>query len=449
MIDATHDPALRSWVASANAPDTDFPVQNLPFGRFRRRPAGASDAGGAGRADGGEPYRIGVAIGDQVLDLKLARGQCPWGAELDALLQPLADGDLNRFMELGVAARRSLRQALSSALREGSDQGPFLELCLVPQAEVQLTLPCAVHDYTDFYTGIHHATTVGKLFRPDAPLLPNYKWVPIGYHGRASSIVASGTSFARPSGQTKGTGEVPAFGPCQRLDYELELGALIGAGNALGEPIQMAQAEDRLFGLVLLNDWSARDLQAWEYQPLGPFLAKNFATTISPWVVTLEALAPYRAAFTRPAGDPQPLPYLDSEFNRESGAIDITLEVWLCTQAMQAAGEAAVRLTQSNFSDAYWTLAQLVAHHTVGGCNLQSGDLLGTGTQSGPREGESGSLLELSKGGKQPFTLPNGETRTFLQDGDTVILRAFCEREGSARIGFGDCAGTVQAAVPA
>ncbi|MEO6032965.1 MAG: fumarylacetoacetase [Burkholderiaceae bacterium] len=448
MIDATHDPALRSWVASANLPECDFPIQNLPLGRFRRRSsnAGRADATGDAGAGAGEPYRIGVAIGDQVLDLKLARGQCPWRAEIDALLQPLAEGDLNRFMALGVEARRSLRQALSAALCEGSDQGPFLELCLVPQAEAVLTLPCAIRDYTDFYTGIHHATAVGKLFRPDAPLLPNYKWVPIGYHGRTSSIVASGTSFVRPAGQTRGSGEVPAFGPCQRLDYELELGALIAAGNALGEPVAMARAEDQLFGLVLLNDWSARDLQAWEYQPLGPFLAKNFATTISPWVVTMEALAPYRAAFARPAGDPQPLPYLDSAFNRASGAIDITLEVWLRTPAMQAAGEAAVRLMQSNFRDAYWTLAQLVAHHTVGGCNLQSGDLLGTGTQSGPLEGQGGSLLELSKGGKQPFTLANGETRTFLQDGDTVILRAFCAREGRARIGFGDCAGTVQGA---
>ena len=447
MIDATHDPALRSWVDSANAPASDFPIQNLPFGRFRRRSAAAASKGSDAAGDqGDEPFRIGVAIGDQVLDLKLARSQCPWGAEIDALLQPLAEGDLNHFMALGVEARRSLRQALSTALSEGSDQGPFLELCLVPQAEAELTLPCRIHDYTDFYTGIHHATAVGKLFRPDAPLLPNYKWVPIGYHGRASSIIASGAGVVRPSGQTKGAGEVPAFGPCQRLDYELELGALIGAGNALGEPVEMAQAEDQLFGLVLLNDWSARDLQAWEYQPLGPFLAKNFATTISPWVVTMEALAPYRTAFTRPAGDPQPLPYLDSAFNRASGAIDIMLEVWLQTPTMRAKGEAAVRLMQSNFSDAYWTLAQLVAHHTVGGCNLQSGDLLGTGTQSGPLEGQGGSLLELSKGGKQPLVLPSGETRTFLQDGDSVILRAFCAREGDVRIGFGDCAGTVQGA---
>ena len=429
-LDATHDPALRSWVASANQPACDFPIQNLPFGKFRR-------------AGSDESWRIGIAIGDQVLDLRLARAQCPWGGDIDRLLEPLAAGDMNRFMALGPAARQALRAAMSNALREGSEQGPFLELCLVPQGSAEMTLPCTIGDYTDFYTGIHHATTVGKLFRPDAPLLPNYKWVPIGYHGRASSIGVSGQSFARPLGQTKGEGDTPVFGPSKRLDHELELGALIGAGNAPGAPIDMVHAEEALFGVVLLNDWSARDVQAWEYQPLGPFLSKNFATTISPWVVTMEALAPYRTAFARPADDPQPLPYLDSETNRRAGSIDITLETWLQTAQMRAKGEPAVRLTQSNFRDAYWTLAQLVAHHTVNGCNLQSGDLLGTGTQSGPEEGQGGSLLELSKGGKQPLQLPNGETRSFLADGDTLILRAFCERAGYARIGLGECAGTV------
>ena len=429
-LDATHDPALRSWVASANQPACDFPIQNLPFGKFRR-------------AGSDESWRIGIAIGDQVLDLRLARAQCPWGGDIDRLLEPLAAGDMNRFMALGPAARQALRAAMSNALREGSEQGPFLELCLVPQGSAEMTLPCTIGDYTDFYTGIHHATTVGKLFRPDAPLLPNYKWVPIGYHGRASSIGVSGQSFARPLGQTRGEGDTPMFGPSKRLDHELELGALIGAGNAPGAPIDMVHAEEALFGVVLLNDWSARDVQAWEYQPLGPFLSKNFATTISPWVVTMEALAPYRTAFARPADDPQPLPYLDSETNRRAGSIDITLETWLQTAQMRAKGEPAVRLTQSNFRDAYWTLAQLVAHHTVNGCNLQSGDLLGTGTQSGPEEGQGGSLLELSKGGKQPLQLPNGETRSFLADGDTLILRAFCERAGYARIGLGECAGTV------
>ncbi|HEY9063637.1 MAG TPA: fumarylacetoacetase, partial [Burkholderiaceae bacterium] len=333
--------------------------------------------------------------------------------------------------------------ALSQALREGCEPPSQLVRCLVAQTTVEMTLPFAIGDYTDFYTGIHHATTVGKLFRPDEPLLPNYKWVPIGYHGRASSIAVSGQTFPRPLGQTKGEGGTPRFGPSQRLDYELELGALIGVGNEPGTPIAIDAAEDALFGVVLLNDWSARDVQAWEYQPLGPFLSKNFATTISPWVVTMEALAPYREPFVRPAGDPQPLPYLDSAANREAGALAITLETWLQTAAMRKQGEPAVRLMQSNFRDAYWTLAQLVAHHTVNGCNLASGDLLGSGTQSGPQDGQGGSLLELSHGGKQPLRLPNGETRTFLVDGDTVILRAYCERDGRARIGFGDCAGTV------
>jgi fumarylacetoacetase len=429
-LDATHDPALRSWVTSANQRACDFPIQNLPLGRFRR-------------AGSDEPWRIGVAIGDQVLDLQLARAKCPWRDDIDRLLDPLAAGDMNRFMALGPAARSSLRAALSNALREGSDQGALLGLCLVPQANVEMALPCTIGGYTDFYTSIHHATAVGRQFRPDSPLLPNYRWVPIGYHGRTSSIGISGQQFARPRGQLKGEAATPSLGPTQRLDYELELGVLIGGGNELGAPIEIGQAEDAMFGLVLLADWSARDIQPWEYQPLGPFLSKNFATSISPWVVTMDALAPYRAAFERPAADPQPLPYLDSETNRRAGSIDIMLETWLQTAQMRAAGEPAVRLMQSNFRDAYWTLAQLVAHHTVNGCNLQTGDLLGTGTQSGPEEGQGGSLLELSKGGKQPLQLPNGETRTFLADGDTLILRAFCERAGFARIGLGECAGTV------
>ena len=434
QTDETHDPALRSWVLSANDAATDFPIQNLPLGRFRR-------------AGSDEPWRIGVAIGDQVLDLRLALESSPWSATQQALLAPLAAGDLNAFMALGPAARRELRALLSKGLREGSQVGPFLELCVVAQSATEMTLPCRIGDYTDFYTGIHHATAVGKLFRPDAPLLPNYKWVPIGYHGRTSSIGVSGQSFPRPSGQFKGDGEAPSFALCRRLDYELELGAIIGPGNSLGHAVAIDAAEDQLFGVVLLNDWSARDIQAWEYQPLGPFLAKNFATTLSPWVVTMEALAPFRVAPVRPPTDPQPLPYLDSAANREGGALDITLEVWLQTAAMAGKGEPAVRLMQSNFRDAYWTLAQLVAHHTSNGCNLQSGDLLGTGTQSGPAEGQGGSLLELSRGGKEPLRLPDGDTRTFLVDGDTVILRGHCAREGRARIGFGDCAGTVLAAM--
>lgn len=311
-----------------------------------------------------------------------------------------------------------------------------------------MTVPCRIGDYTDFYTGIHHARTVGSLFRPDQPLLPNYQWVPIGYHGRVSSIGVSGQRFKRPQGQTKAPdAATPSFGPSKRLDYELELGFLVAQGNALGEPIAIAEAEAHLFGVTLLNDWSARDIQAWEYQPLGPFLSKNFASTLSPWIVTMEALAPFRAAFERPAGDPQPLPYLDAPANRESGALDITLEVWLQTAKMREAGEGAVRLTHGNARDAaYWTAAQLVTHHTVNGCNLQPGDLLGSGTLSGPKPDEAGSLLELTLGGKQPILLPNGERRSFLEDGDTLSLRGFCEREGAVRIGLGEVSATVEAA---
>ncbi|RZL90992.1 MAG: fumarylacetoacetase, partial [Variovorax sp.] len=300
-----------------------------------------------------------------------------------------------------------------------------------------------------FYTGVHHATTVGKLFRPDQPLMPNYKWVPIGYHGRASSIGVSGQRFKRPQGQTRTPdAEAPALGPSKRLDYELELGFLIGQGNALGASIAVGEAEQHLFGITLLNDWSARDIQAWEYQPLGPFLAKNFATTLSPWIVTMEALAPFRAPFERPAGDPQPLPYLDAPSNRESGALDIHLEVWLQTAKMREAGEPTVRLTRANTTEAaYWTAAQLVAHHTVNGCNLQPGDLLGSGTLSGPNPDQAGSLLELTLGGKAPITLPNGERRTFLEDGDTLALRGYCEREGAVRIGLGEVSGTIEPAL--
>ncbi len=435
VLDATHDPALRSWVASANDPRSDFPVQNLPFARLRR-------------AASAEPWRIGVAIGDQVLDLRLAREQCSWGRVAAAWLAPLAEGDLAAFMALGPGARRGLRAVLSAALREDSDRREALEACLVPQSAVEFALPCRIGDYTDFYTGIHHATAVGKLFRPDNPLLPNYPWVPIGYHGRASSIVIDGTPVRRPLGQLKGPDDAaPRLAPTQRLDHELELGFLIGAGNAQGEPVPIGQAEEHWFGTVLLNDWSARDVQAWEYQPLGPFLSKNFATTISPWVVTPEALAPFRVPFERPACDPQPLPYLDSPANRTAGAFDIVLEVGLQTARMREAGVPHQRLMQSNFRDSYWTIAQLIAHHTVGGCNLGIGDLLGSGTQSGPAAGQGGSLLELSEGGRKPITLANGETRSFLQDGDSIELRAHCERAGARRIGFGRCEGHVLAAV--
>jgi fumarylacetoacetase len=415
-VDLTHAPELKSWVDSANDPSTDFPIQNLPLGRFRRS------------AD--EAWRVGVAIGDRVLDLKGAGF-----AEFDGM---------NGFMRQGTARRKALRLALSEALRYASVEQGRLKSHLRAQADVEMGLPCDIGNYTDFYTSIHHATTVGKQFRPDNPLLPNYKWVPIGYHGRASSIIASGSGFRRPMGQHKRPDQdVPDFGPTKRLDYELEIGALISTPNRLGAPVPIDGAEDHLFGLALFNDWTARDLQAWEYQPLGPFLSKNFASTLSPWIVTMEALAPFRTSYGRPAGDPEPLPYLDSQSNRNQGSIDISLEVWLQTRAMREAGLADERLMQSNFRDSYWTLAQLVAHHTVNGCNLQTGDLLGSGTQSGAAPNQGGSLLELSNGGKNPIPLANGERRAFLEDGDTVVLRAYCARAGFRRIGFGDCRGTV------
>ena len=430
-LDATHAPELNSWVDSANAADTDFPVQNLPYGRFRRQ---GTD----------EPVRVGVAIGDQVLDLRLASELCPWSDAVSRLLEPLAAGDLSAFMALGRPAWRLLREALSTALAADSTLGPFLESCLLPQSEAQMLMPCEIGDYTDFYTSIHHATAVGKMFRPDNPLLPNYEWVPIGYHGRSSSIVVSGQPVRRPVGQVKTVDAAePKVQASRRLDFELELGALVGTGNALGDRIGMDKAEDHLFGLVLFNDWSARDIQPWEYQPLGPFLSKNFGSTVSPWVVTMEALAPFRQPFKREAGHPQPLPYLDSAHNREAGALNIGLEVWLQTAAMQQAGQPGQRLTQSNYGTAYWTLAQLVAHHTLGGCNLRTGDLFGTGTLSGPAPGQGGSMLELSSAGKQPIQLPGGEQRSFLEDGDTVILRGVCVADGARRIGFGECRGTV------
>jgi fumarylacetoacetase len=439
QIDSTHDPALKSWVESANTPDTDFPVQNLPYARLRRKHAAGETA---------EPWRVGVAIGEQVLDLKLALEICPWGEGIPALLEPLAQGDLAAFMALGRKAWRSVRAALSEALAEGSVSGPFLESALVPMAELEYSLPCQVGDYTDFYASIHHATAVGKLFRPDQPLLPNYQWVPIGYHGRSSSIVVSGRGLRRPVGQIKlPDATEPIVRESRRVDFELELGALIGPGNALGSRVGIDDAESHLFGLVLFNDWSARDIQPWEYQPLGPFLSKNWGSTLSPWVVTMEALAPFRRPFTRPAEHPQPLPYLDSPAHREHGALSIQLSTWLQTPKMRKDGLPAERLMASDTEEAaYWTLAQLITHHTVGGCNLRTGDLLGSGTLSGPGPGQGGSMLELSQGGKVPLVLTNGEQRVFLEDGDTVVLHGHCEAPGARRIGFGECRGTVMPA---
>lgn len=431
LLNETHNPVLRSWVASANQARHDFPIQNLPFAVFRRQGAH-------------EPFRGGVAIGDQILDLAAVAHSGMFKGEVAVAVQAGAQESLNALMALGAPACSALRLALSRALREGAAEQAPLQGCLVPQGDAEYAVPARIGDYTDFYTSVHHATNIGKLFRPDNPLLPNYKWVPIGYHGRASSIGVSGQSFARPVGQTMPAGATePAFGPCKRLDYELELGIFIGSGNASGEPISMAQAEAAVFGICLLNDWSARDIQAWEYQPLGPFLSKNFATTISPWIVTLEALAPYRVPFTRPEGDPQPLAYLDAPANQTMGAIDLQLQVLLQTQAMRTQGQLAAPLTQTSYRHAYWTVAQLVAHHTVNGCNLQPGDLFGSGTLSGPTLDEAGALIELTAGGKNPVTLPNGETRTFLEDGDALVIRGWCEKPGAARLGFGECVGTV------
>lgn len=424
--DSTHDPLLLSWVDSANLPGTDFPIQNLPLGRFRRR-----------RSD--EPLRAGVAIGDHILDLKLALEQCPWADEVYPLLEPLAAGDLNSFMALGRPAWRRLRHALSEALAADADQGPFLELCLVPQAQAEMAMPFQVAEFTEFHAGIHHASAIGRLVRPDHPLLPNYKWLPLACHGRASSVGLGG-EIRRPRGQIKGPAEAPEFAPTRRLDFELEVGIVVGRGNLPGRPLLVPQAEDAIFGLVLLNDWSARDLLAWEGAPLGPFLGKNFATSISPWIVTMEALAPFRRPHVRPPGDPPPLPYLDGATNRESGAVDVELESWLATPGMAQ----PVPLAASNLLDAYWTPAQLVAHHASNGCPLHPGDLLGTGAISGPQPGQGASLLELTQGGRQPLALPGGEQRVFLQDGDTVVLRAACQRRGAVRIGFGTLSGTVR-----
>lgn len=431
-LNETHDPSLQSWVMSANTKGNGFPIQNLPFGVFR--PAGSSDG-----------FRPGVAIGDKVLDLAALADAAPWSGAAAQALAACKSTTLNGLMSLGQAHWSALRLELSRALRSGSALQGVLEPLLADAASVEMGLPARIGDYTDFYISLHHATSVGKQFRPDNPLLPNYKWVPIGYHGRASSIEVSGQAFPRPVGQTRPTQEngSPGFGPCQRLDYELELGIFVGQGNPQGDRIDIGEAESHVFGLCILNDWSARDLQAWEYQPLGPFLSKNFASTISPWIVTLEALAPFRVAFERDAGDPQPLPYLSSNQNKAAGAFDIALEVLLTTQKSRADQAPPALLSRSNFKEAYWNVAQLLAHHTVNGCNLQAGDLLGTGTLSGPDQGQEGSLLELNQGGKKPIKLPWGEERIFLQDHDQVILRATCDKPGYPTISLGECAGTV------
>jgi fumarylacetoacetase len=413
-MDQTHNPALKSWVESANALGADFPIQNLPFGIFKRRGATESPRGG-------------VAIGDQILDL--------------AAIGIKTGPTLNGIASLGRPAWRRLRAQLSKGL-SGEKPNKRFARYLLPMKQAELFLPLAIGDYTDFYSGIHHATNVGKILRPDNPLLPNYKWVPIGYHGRSSSVVVSGTQLLRPRGQIKAPdASEPVFGPSKRLDYEAELGFVVGPGNALGKPIAVGKALDHVFGVVLLNDWSARDMQAWEYQPLGPFLAKSFATTISPWIVTREALEPYRCpAYPRADGDPKPLPYLWDDADQREGGFAIELEMHLRTETMKA----PVRLSRASFRDSYWTAAQLVAHHTSNGCNLRPGDLLGSGTISGATPDSFGSMMELTQGGKNPLALPGGESRAFLHDGDEVIERARCVRDGYATIGFGEANGTIR-----
>lgn len=421
--------ALTSWIASANEPETDFPLANLPYGVFRW--AGAP--------------RIGVAIGGWILDLH--------SCARNGLLDGLPDGTaaaccaerLNALMALGHAASRALRRRLI-ALLDVDEASPATQervrALLVPIEEAQMELPAEIGDYTDFYASIDHATRVGRLFRPENPLLPNYKYIPIGYHGRASSIVVSGTEIHRPCGQTKPKEGAPVFGPTQALDYELEVGLLIGAGNRRGTSIPIAEAEQHIFGLCLVNDWSARDIQPWEYQPLGPFLAKSFSTSISPWVVPLEALTPYRVpARARAAGDPAPLAYLQSPSPEREG-IDLWLEAWLSTRRMRQQGARPVRLCRTNLRTLYWTPAQMVAHHTSNGCNLRPGDLLATGTVSGAEPGSEGCLLE-KRHSAEPLRLPGDETRIYLEDGDRITLRAYAHREGLPRIGFGACSGTV------
>ena len=423
----------RSWVASANG-HADFPLQNLPLGIFS--------------IDDDAP-RSGVAIGEQIFDLQAALQAGLFDGAAREAVEAMKDGQLNAFFDLGRSARVALRERLLELLREDSSLRGKIEAqgakLLVRAADCQMHLPARINDYTAFYVGIEHAQNVGKLFRPDNPLLPNYKYVPIGYHGRASTIRPSGTDVRRPKGQTLPAGQTePTFGPCARLDYELELGIWIGQGNALGEPIAIGDAAEHIGGFCLLNDWSARDIQAWEYQPLGPFLSKSFLTSISPWVVTAEALEPFRRPQpARPAGDPQPLPYLLDKRDQAGGAFDIELEVLLLTEAMREQNLPAHRLTLSNTQYMYWTVAQMVAHHSVNGCQLQAGDLFGSGTLSGPESGQFGSLLEITEGGKKPIELASGEVRKFLEDGDEIILRARCSGEGVASIGFGECRGKI------
>jgi len=433
LIDETHDPKRRSWVDSAQG-HSEFPIQNLPFGVFSPR--------------GGAP-RCGVAIGDSILDLKVGFES---GLLSGDVARATSGSTLNALMALGKAPRVALRKQVSALLAEGSSEAKLAQTVsglILSAAQCTLHLPAAIGDYTDFYAGIHHATNGGKRNRPGSPPLnANYKYIPIAYHGRASSVRASGGLVRRPNGQRMVSGkEAPEYGPCKRLDFELEFGVWVGPGNAMGDTIPMAQAADHISGYCLLNDWSARDVQRWESQPLGPFLSKSFSTTVSPWVITPEALAPFRIAQApRPQGDPKPLPYLWDDTDQRQGAFDIDLEALMLTEGLRAKKLAPHRLSLSNTNHLYWTTAQMVAHHASGGCNLNPGDLFGTGTISGPTRESYGSLGEISEGGLEPFALASGETRSFLEDGDEIILRAHARREGFVSIGFGESRGQISPA---
>jgi fumarylacetoacetase len=436
-VNKTHDPTLTSWIESANSPDTDFPIQNLPFGVFSRK--------------GDAERRVGVAIGDQIVDVGESLSANLWTGRARDVARWCDRPNLNELMQAPKESLSEFRARLSELLTgtPGDDSviNPLPPGALVPMAEAEMFHPAEIGDYTDFYASIYHAINVGKLFRPDNPLLPNYKHIPIGYHGRTSSIVISGAEVTRPNGQTQQSGSTtPTFGPTQMLDYEAEVGFFVARGNQLGVPIAIDDAEDHLFGICLVNDWSARDIQSWEYQPLGPFLAKNFATTISPWVVTWEALEPYRVpAFFRPPGDPKPLPYLSAEKDRNEGGIDLTIEVYIRSMLMREGRLRPSRLSSASLGDMYWTPAQMLTHHASNGCNLQSGDLFASGTVSGPEPGSQGCMLELTRRGAEPIVLPTGEERRFLHDGDEIILRAYLQREGAARIGLGECSGLIVA----
>jgi len=436
-VNATHNPELTSWIESANSPESDFPIQNLPFGVFSRK--------------GDSERRAGVAIGDQIIDVGESLSANLWSGGARDVARWCDRPNLNELMQAPKAALSEFRARLSELLTgtPGDDSviNPLPPGALVPMAEAEMFPPAVIGDYTDFYASIYHATNVGKLFRPDAPLLPNYKYVPIGYHGRASSIVVSGTEITRPRGQITPQGsQKPNFAPTEMLDYEAEVGFFVGRGNELGTTIPIGEAEDHIFGICLVNDWSARDIQSWEYQPLGPFLAKNFATTISPWVVTWEALEPYRVpSFFRPPSDPAPLPYLSSEKDRSAGGLDLTVEVYIRSMLMREGRLRPARLSAASLADMYWTPAQMLTHHASNGCNLRPGDLFASGTVSGPEPNSQGCLLELTRRGAEAVTLPTGEERKFLHDGDEITIRAYFQREGAARIGLGECSGLIVA----